>query len=89
MDYKKQGNVTIAPHISSADFYTLFSSPTANSLYYWILRGEQATWPFLTLIQSRTSIELSLDKELNKVRNDRERFAFKNQNKKLPRRALS
>ena len=62
VDKKSKGNVTIAPPISHFDFYTLFSSPTVSSLHYWILKGERATWPFLSLIRSRLHVELALEK---------------------------
>ena len=68
VDQKVQAGITIAPPLTSIDFYTLFSSPTASSMHYWILKGEQATWPFLSLIKSRTVIELALE--------NGKRFAF-------------
>ncbi|KNC96423.1 hypothetical protein, variant [Spizellomyces punctatus DAOM BR117] len=61
-EQRAQGHITIAPPLSSMDFYQLFSNPTYASLNYWILKGEQSTWPFLSFIRSRTKIELALDK---------------------------
>ncbi|KAI8927956.1 acyl transferase/acyl hydrolase/lysophospholipase [Entophlyctis helioformis] len=57
---KAQGHVTIAPQLSSMDFYTIFSNPTFASLSYWIVKGEQSTWPNMSLIKNRTIIELTL-----------------------------
>ncbi|KAI9095925.1 acyl transferase/acyl hydrolase/lysophospholipase [Phlyctochytrium arcticum] len=57
-----QGYITIAPTLSSTDFYQLFSNPTYDSLNYWVLKGEQATWPVLSFIHSRTQIEYALDR---------------------------
>ena len=47
------------------DFITLFSSPTYESLEYWILKGEQSTWPHLATIRNRLMIEVALDDGLN------------------------
>ena len=62
VDQKAQGNITISPVLDSSDFYTLFASPTAASMNYWIRKGEKAAWPFLSLIRSRTSVEFALAK---------------------------
>ncbi|CAG8672263.1 12670_t:CDS:10, partial [Dentiscutata erythropus] len=62
VDEKVSGDVTIVPSISFSDFKTLFSSPTHESLDYWILKGEQSTWPLLALIKNRCIIEMVLDK---------------------------
>ncbi|RHZ46546.1 hypothetical protein Glove_615g23 [Diversispora epigaea] len=62
VDEKVSGNVTIVLSISFADFKTLFSNPTHSSLDYWVLKGEQSTWPLLALIRNRCLIELALDR---------------------------
>jgi TAG lipase/lysophosphatidylethanolamine acyltransferase len=59
-DSKVQGNVTIAPPLSSTDFYTIFGNPTYQSLSYWILKGQQSTWPYLAMIRNRIIIENKL-----------------------------
>lgn len=56
------GDVTIVPSLSLKDFQTLFSNPTNASVGYWITKGEQSTWPMLSLIQTRCTIELALDR---------------------------
>ncbi|CAG8439133.1 9265_t:CDS:2 [Funneliformis caledonium] len=62
VDEKVSGNVTIVPYLSFSDFKTLLSNPTHSSLDYWILKGEQSTWPMLALIRNRCEIELALDR---------------------------
>ena len=57
---KIEGHVTIAPLLSDKDFFTIFSNPTHKSLSYWILKGEQSTWPFLCMIKNRCIIERKL-----------------------------
>ncbi|KAJ3347575.1 hypothetical protein HDU91_006742 [Kappamyces sp. JEL0680] len=59
-DQRIKGHVTISPPLSSMDFYTIFGNPTFQSLSYWILKGQQSTWPFLSIIKNRTMIEKKL-----------------------------
>jgi TAG lipase/lysophosphatidylethanolamine acyltransferase len=59
-DSKIQGHITIAPPLSSLDFYTIFGNPTYQSLSYWITKGQQSTWPFLAMIKNSTLIEYKL-----------------------------
>ncbi|KAG9304953.1 hypothetical protein G9A89_003122 [Geosiphon pyriformis] len=68
VDDKVSGHVTIVPHVSFKDFKELFSNPTTGALDYWILKGEQSTWPVLALIKNRCIIELALDRVLLKLR---------------------
>ncbi|KAH6574296.1 hypothetical protein BASA60_005586 [Batrachochytrium salamandrivorans] len=65
--HKLQGHVTIAPELTSMDFYTLFNSPTYTTLSYWILKGEKSTWPSMSLISNRLMIEIALDKATSKA----------------------
>jgi TAG lipase/lysophosphatidylethanolamine acyltransferase len=53
-------NITVAPKLSSDDFYTIFSNPTFASLSYWILKGERSVWPLLNLIKQNTRVEIKL-----------------------------
>ena len=39
---------------------SLFANPTHSTLEYWILKGEQSTWPYLACIKNRISIEIAL-----------------------------
>ncbi len=62
LDEKFQGHVTISPAIDTSDFVTLLSSPTYESVEYWVLKGERSTWPLIAAIRNRTAIEIALDK---------------------------
>ncbi|OLL24387.1 putative triacylglycerol lipase [Neolecta irregularis DAH-3] len=64
--------VTLVPNITlkvvffqiranAQDFQQLFENPTRESIDYWILKGEQSTWPAIALIRARLAIELTLD----------------------------
>jgi TAG lipase/lysophosphatidylethanolamine acyltransferase len=59
-EQKIEGHVTIAPPLSDKDFFTIFSNPTHRSLSYWVLKGEQSTWPLLCMIKNRCIIERKL-----------------------------
>ncbi|KAJ1928859.1 triacylglycerol lipase [Tieghemiomyces parasiticus] len=54
-------SAVIAPTFRLTDFYNMYASPTPDSLPYWILKGEQATWPEIPLIRNRCAIEFTLD----------------------------
>ncbi|KAF9029065.1 hypothetical protein BGZ52_003025 [Haplosporangium bisporale] len=68
VEEKVSGNVTIVPEVQLQDFKTLISNPTHKSIQYWILKGEQSTWPFLSMLKYRLMIELALDRILLQLR---------------------
>ncbi|KAG0226592.1 hypothetical protein BGX31_007248 [Mortierella sp. GBA43] len=68
VEEKVSGNVTIIPEVQLQDFKTLISNPTHKSIQYWILKGEQSTWPFLPMLKYRLMIELALDRILLQLR---------------------
>ncbi|KAG0367355.1 hypothetical protein BGZ54_003984 [Gamsiella multidivaricata] len=68
VEEKVSGNVTIVPEVQLQDFMTLISNPTHKSIQYWILKGEQSTWPFLSMLKYRLMIELALDRILLQLR---------------------
>ncbi|KAF8976818.1 hypothetical protein BGZ46_007928 [Entomortierella lignicola] len=70
VEEKVSGNVTIVPEVQLQDFKTLISNPTHKSIQYWILKGEQSTWPFLSMLKYRLMIELALDRILLKLREE-------------------
>ncbi|KAG9070276.1 hypothetical protein KI688_009613 [Linnemannia hyalina] len=68
VEEKVSGNVTIVPEVQLQDFLTVVSNPTHESIQYWILKGEQSTWPFLSMLKYRLMIELALDRILLQLR---------------------
>ncbi|KAI8579235.1 hypothetical protein K450DRAFT_243427 [Umbelopsis ramanniana AG] len=68
IEEKVSGDVTIVPSLSLKDFSTVFANPTQSLLGYWILKGEQSTWPLISLTESRCKIELALDRALLRMR---------------------
>ena len=57
-----EGDVVITPELRFADYKNVFNNPYPSDLNYWILKGERATWPLLSLIRNRCWIEKSIDK---------------------------
>jgi len=86
IDEKVSGNVTIAPYLTFSDFKTLLSNPSYTSLDYWILKGEQSTWPMLALIKNRCIIELALDRISLKLKAERPYFIYLHTNKENGRK---
>jgi len=86
IDEKVSGNVTIVPYLTFSDFKTLFSNPSHSSLDYWILKGEQSTWPMLALIRNRCIIELELDRIYLKLKAERPYFIYLHPNKENGRK---
>ncbi|KAG0291866.1 hypothetical protein BGZ98_002825, partial [Dissophora globulifera] len=68
VEEKVSGNVTIVPEVQLQDFMTIISNPTHESIQYWILKGEQSTWPSLSMLKYRLMIELVLDRILLQLR---------------------
>uniref|UniRef100_A0A1D1Z9S9 Triacylglycerol lipase SDP1 n=1 Tax=Anthurium amnicola TaxID=1678845 RepID=A0A1D1Z9S9_9ARAE len=86
IDEKVSGNVTIVPYLTISDFKTLLSNPSYTSLDYWILKGEQSTWPMLALIKNRCMIELALDRISLKLKAERPYFTYLHTNKENGRK---
>ncbi|RKP01572.1 hypothetical protein CXG81DRAFT_5683, partial [Caulochytrium protostelioides] len=56
-----QRHVVIAPTFGFVDYRTMFAHPTDASLQEWTRKGERSTWPHLSWIAARTTIEYALD----------------------------
>ncbi|KAI8912669.1 acyl transferase/acyl hydrolase/lysophospholipase [Gorgonomyces haynaldii] len=72
-DHKVRGHIVIAPRLSYMDFSTIFSNPTYASLSYWILKGEQSTWPLINMIKQSTIVEFKLHSVANRLKTIQER----------------
>ncbi|KAF9556149.1 hypothetical protein BGW38_009205, partial [Lunasporangiospora selenospora] len=70
VEEKVSGNVTIVPEVQLQDFLKLVSNPTNESIQYWIIKGEQSTWPSLSMLKYRLMIELALDRILLQLREE-------------------
>ncbi|KAJ1972673.1 triacylglycerol lipase [Dimargaris xerosporica] len=76
--------VTISPSFTLGDFYHMYSRPTRESLRYWILKGEQATWPTVPLVRNRCLVEFTLDYALDVLGQARKHTPVGNQDKPAP-----
>ncbi|KNE69669.1 hypothetical protein AMAG_14224 [Allomyces macrogynus ATCC 38327] len=62
------GDVTITPDLAIDDYKNLFANPTEADMAYWIKKGEQSTWPLMSLIKNRCVIEFALDRNYQALR---------------------
>ncbi|KAJ1973308.1 triacylglycerol lipase, partial [Dimargaris verticillata] len=76
--------VTISPSFTLRDFYHMYSRPTRESLRYWILKGEQATWPIIPLVRNRCLVEFTLDYALDFLNQARKHTPASNRDKPAP-----
>ena len=65
-----QGDVSIIPSYRWRDYFSLFSSPTRETLQRDILKGEQATWSEMAYIKSLCEIEFTLGRNLMKLKDE-------------------
>ncbi|SPQ26371.1 f2425553-ac7b-4ee4-bece-e8b9cee8a031 [Thermothielavioides terrestris] len=62
------GDITILPEISTSDLRLVLKNPTPEFMLRSCLIGERATWPKLSRIRNRLSIELALDQAVHALR---------------------
>lgn len=61
-------SLTLVPELAPRDFVKLLENPTAESLDYWILRGERSVWPAVGALKVRCAVEVELDRGYQLVR---------------------
>ncbi|KAL2129102.1 hypothetical protein VTI74DRAFT_8219 [Chaetomium olivicolor] len=62
------GDITILPEIAMSDLPVMLKNPTPEFMQRNCLVGERATWPKLSRIRDRLSIELALDQAVHALR---------------------
>lgn len=62
------GDITILPELATQDFFSLFSNPSPEFLMDFIIKGAQAAWPKITIINNHCGVEFALDKEISVLR---------------------
>lgn len=65
---KYSGDVTILPDLAVTDFLSIFSNPTPEFLFQFILKGARAAWPKITVINNHCGVEFALDREISNLR---------------------
>ncbi|KAI9365660.1 acyl transferase/acyl hydrolase/lysophospholipase [Pilaira anomala] len=68
MSQKYSGDITIVPDVGYSDFLKVLSNPTSEYAMNCLRRGEQATWPKMSIIKNHLQIELSIDQILYRLR---------------------
>ncbi|GAA5810065.1 hypothetical protein MFLAVUS_003483 [Mucor flavus] len=68
MSQKYSGDITIVPDVGYSDFLKVLSNPTSEYATSCLKRGEQATWPKMSIIKNHLQIELSIDQILYRIR---------------------
>lgn len=58
------GDINIVPGIKWSDIGHLFKNPTISQISDLVHRGEQATWPKISIIRNHCAVELALDKAI-------------------------
>lgn len=61
-------SLTLVPELTAGDFIKLLENPTAESIEYWILRGERSVWPAVGALKVRCAVEVELDRGYQLVR---------------------
>lgn len=68
VDQKYHGDITIVPDLTWTDIAHMFVDRPVEAILEAIRRGERATWPKLSMIQSHLGAELTLDQILLNIR---------------------
>lgn len=68
LSQKYSGDITILPEIGLTELPGLLSNPSADFMLRSSIAGERATWPKLSRIRDRCSIELALDNAVHRLR---------------------
>ncbi|KIH94930.1 TAG lipase [Sporothrix brasiliensis 5110] len=55
------GHLVLVPTVPLHDYVRLLDSPSAETLHYWIHKGEKAVWPAVAALKIRCSVELALE----------------------------
>ncbi|KAK3361979.1 acyl transferase/acyl hydrolase/lysophospholipase [Lasiosphaeria ovina] len=68
LSQRYSGDITILPEIAIQDLPLILKNPTSDFMLRNCLIGERATWPRLSRIKDRCSIELALDQAVHDLR---------------------
>lgn len=68
LSQKYSSNINILPEINLLDLPAILQSPTSDFIVRAYLADERATWPKLSRIRDRCTIELVLDRAVHTLR---------------------
>ncbi|POS76865.1 patatin-like phospholipase [Diaporthe helianthi] len=68
LSQKYSGDITILPEFSVHDLPRILKNPSVDFMKRATLAGERATWPKLSRIRDRCTVELAIDRSIQVVR---------------------
>jgi TAG lipase / steryl ester hydrolase / phospholipase A2 / LPA acyltransferase len=68
LSQKYSGDITILPEFSVQDLPRILKNPSVSFMERATLAGERATWPKLSRIRDRCTVELAIDRSIQVVR---------------------
>lgn len=68
LSQKYSGDITILPEFSVQDLPRILKNPSVDFMERATLAGERATWPKLSRIRDRCTVELAIDRSIQVVR---------------------
>ncbi|KAI3399776.1 hypothetical protein diail_5572 [Diaporthe ilicicola] len=68
LSQKYSGDITILPEFSLLDLPRILKNPTVDFMERATLAGERATWPKLSRIRDRCTVELAIDRSIQVLR---------------------
>ncbi|KAG8163592.1 hypothetical protein KVR01_006889 [Diaporthe batatas] len=68
LSQKYSGDITILPEFSVQDLPRILKNPSVEFMERATLAGERATWPKLSRIRDRCTVELAIDRSIQVVR---------------------
>lgn len=68
LSQKYSGDITILPEFSVQDLPRILKNPSVDFMERATLAGERATWPKLSRIRDRCTVELAIDRSIQAVR---------------------
>lgn len=68
LSQKYSGDITILPEFSVQDLPRILKNPSVDFMERATLAGERATWPKLSRIRDRCTVELAIDRSIQVIR---------------------
>ncbi|TPX53981.1 hypothetical protein SeMB42_g00494 [Synchytrium endobioticum] len=65
---KYYGDITIVPSMTIADYGYIVTNPTIELFHRYLVAGEKATWPLISLIKNHLQIETCIEECLYRLR---------------------
>jgi NTE family protein len=73
VDQNYYGDVTVHPHVGALDYLRVLGNLTKKEFLAWVLAGERATWPKISMIRDQTVIGQTLEDCILRLKKQRGR----------------